>query len=117
MKYFTPLLFLFVLIFLAHTAFSLNSDIVGVWIDTDGNYYDFRKNGAFYGYNMEGQKKIVGVAGTYKVVEQSIIITIKKSKSDKINPGDMEEIPFEIKNGLLIFFESGKELNRLKKVK
>jgi hypothetical protein len=117
MKYSTPLLLLLLCIFSSNMAFSSDADLVGVWVDTYGNYYDFQKDGAFYGYNMVGQEKLIGVVGTYKVVKQSVIITIKKSENDKVNPGDTSETQYEIKNGLLVFIESGQEVNRLTKVK
>jgi hypothetical protein len=117
MKYSTSLLLLLVFIFSSNMSFSSDSDLVGVWADTYGNYYDFQKDGAFYGYNMVGEEKFIGAIGTYRVVKQSLIINIKESQNDKINPGDMPEIQYEIKNGLLIFIESGQEVNRLKKVK
>ena len=92
MKYSTSLLLLLVFIFSSNMSFSSDSDLVGVWADTYGNYYDFQKDGAFYGYNMVGEEKIIGAIGTYRVVKQSLIINIKESQNDKINPGDMPRV-------------------------
>ncbi len=95
----------------------VNDDLPGVWVDSYRNYYEFREDGVFLGFNMNGKIKEVGAKGKYKVLDNSIFINFHESESCKIRPGDKEEIIFKIINNELLFLESsGQEVNRLKKV-
>jgi hypothetical protein len=75
-------------LFLTSIVFASNSELVGVWVDSKHNYYEFKADGTFDGFDMAENKKYVGVSGTYKIEDNKIIITFTKSENCKLHVGE-----------------------------
>ena len=103
---------------LINIVFATNSEIVGVWVDSYNNYDEYKADGTYVGFNIDNNKKYIGVTGKYKIESDKIIITFTTSESCKVNVGDIESIRYTIKDNQLIYIDNkGKVINKLKRVK
>lgn len=67
---------------------------------------------------MAGERKMIGVVGKWVTNNNTITITIKEAKTDKIKVGQTTKISFKIEGDELLFLDgSGRKVNRLKRIK
>ena len=75
MKYKVILISILMFLALINIVFATNSEIVGVWVDSYNNYDEYKADGTYVGFNIDNNKKYIGVTGKYKIESDKIIIT------------------------------------------
>ena len=90
--------------------------LVGVWVDDHDNYQEFKSNGDFIGFNMDGETRQVGVKGKYQTKGNCLTITFVESKNCKVKPNQKHKAEYRITGNQLILKTPGDQPNKFERV-